>query len=105
MTAFYAQEIGAGAMVRGVRNEKDSQAEDNIAQINIILDPNLDTLLINSPDYLSRISSSMVKQVINYKDWQVVYERWEEAAAHFVSPCVMDILIQAHQKSLSASQK
>lgn len=102
MTAFYAQEIGAGAMVRGVRNEKDSQAEDNIAQINIILDPNLDTLLINSPDHLSRISSSMVKQVINYKDWPLVYERWEEAAAHFVSPCVVDMLTQAHQKSLAS---
>lgn len=103
-TVFYAQSVGAEVMIRGDRNLKDYEEEKGGAQVNKILAPKIDTLIINSPPHLQMHSSSLVKEVVHYKGWPMVFNRWEEAVSHFVSQPVVEMLQKAHQKSVLADQ-
>ena len=65
LTGEFAQELGATAIIRGVRNTVDFEYERNIADINRLL-TNIDTLiLISEPQYAS-ISSSMVRELAHF---------------------------------------
>lgn len=64
LTVEVAHELGAGAIVRGLRNTADFNYERDIAGINKILDPNLNTVLLFTRPEDSFISSSMIKETV-----------------------------------------
>lgn len=63
LTAKFAKEIGAGFILRGLRNTTDFEYENSIANINKHLAEGLETVfLITSPD-LAAISSTVIREV------------------------------------------
>ena len=63
LTSNFCSVIGASYLIRGVRNGHDFTYEQNIADVNRQLNPELDTVVfISSPDK-SFISSSLVREL------------------------------------------
>ena len=63
LVALYAKEIGATAIVKGLRNAADFEKEFQQAHINRQLNPQAETVLIPAQSGSMHISSTMVKQV------------------------------------------
>lgn len=59
----YAQKRGACALVKGLRAISDFEYEFQMALTNKILDPNIETLYMNTQSEYMYLSSSIVKQV------------------------------------------
>lgn len=67
LQADFALAHGARAIVRGVRSAADFDVEYQLAQINRSIHPELDTVLLPaSPEY-QHFSSSMVREMIRYR--------------------------------------
>lgn len=62
LTVNVARELGAKAIVRGLRNDADFNYEREIAAINKTLAPELNTVLLLTGPENSFISSSMIKE-------------------------------------------
>lgn len=62
LTVNVARELGATAIVRGLRNDADFNYEREIAAINKTLAPELNTVLLLTGPENSFISSSMIKE-------------------------------------------
>lgn len=66
LTAEVAKENKANYILRGLRNTTDFEFENSISQINRDLNKSLETVfLITSPN-LAPISSTIIRDVINY---------------------------------------
>jgi len=66
LTAEFARENGARFLLRGLRNTTDFEYENSIAQVNKLLQSDLETVfLITSPSY-AHISSSIIREVHRY---------------------------------------
>lgn len=65
LTMDLAKEIGATALLRGVRNTKDFEYEREIADVNFRIGGIETVLLMSEPEHAS-ISSSIVRELINY---------------------------------------
>ena len=64
LTAHYARRIGAGYLLRGLRNAADFDYEKTISQLNHIVGEGIETwFLISQPAY-SHISSTIVREII-----------------------------------------
>lgn len=59
----YAKEIGANILVRGIRSVSDFEYEINLANINKVLAPSIETVFLPTSPELAVVSSSMVKEV------------------------------------------
>ncbi len=67
LLADFAREQGACALVKGARNGMDFDWEQQMAQINRELCPKLDTVVLPArPEHL-HISSTMVREMIRYR--------------------------------------
>ena len=67
LTVNYCKKVGAGYLIRGLRNGSDFDYEKTISQMNSIIGNNIDTVfLISRPEY-SHISSTIVREVIKGK--------------------------------------
>lgn len=66
LTGELAQEIGACAIIRGVRNTIDFEYEKNMAQVNRRLFPQIATLLLFTPAELSDVSSSTIRELVTF---------------------------------------
>lgn len=62
----YAKDIKADIMIRGIRSVSDFEYEINLANINKVLYPSLETVFLPTSPQLAVISSSMVKEVAKY---------------------------------------
>ena len=67
LLADFAREKGAAALVKGVRSEADFGWEVQLAQINRDLCPGLDTILLPARPEHAHISSTMVREMIRYR--------------------------------------
>jgi len=67
LVADYAREKGASVIVRGVRNTGDFNSEYQMAQINRALCAGLETLLLPAAAEYQHFSSSMVREMIRYR--------------------------------------
>ncbi|MDO5496597.1 MAG: pantetheine-phosphate adenylyltransferase [Alistipes sp.] len=67
LTGECAQEVGACAIIRGVRNTIDFEYEKNMAQVNSRLFPQIATVLLLTPAELSDISSSTIRELVTFK--------------------------------------
>ena len=66
LTGNFAQEVGAAALVRGVRNTVDFEFERTIEATNRELFPELTTVLFVTPAEYMHISSSMVRELLAF---------------------------------------
>ena len=65
LTVDFAQEQGAGIILRGIRTVKDFEYEEGIADINRKLS-GIDTIFLFTEPELSAISSSVVRELLHY---------------------------------------
>ncbi len=66
MTGDFAREIGAKALVRGVRSAADFELERTMDRVNSELYPDIHTLLLITPAEVSHISSSCVRELLAF---------------------------------------
>lgn len=67
LTVNYCKEINAKYILRGIRNAADFDFENAIAQNNLLLAPDVETiLLLSSPGY-GHISSTIVRDILKNK--------------------------------------
>lgn len=67
LLADFAAAHGAGVIVRGVRNMTDFDAEYQMALINKGIHPQLETMLLPAGREYQHFSSSMVREMIRYR--------------------------------------
>lgn len=66
LTGDFAREVGAIALVRGVRNTVDFELERTMEATNRELFPGLTTILLVTPAEYMHISSSMVRELLAF---------------------------------------
>ncbi len=63
LTVDFCEQMGANYILRGIRNAKDLDFEQSIAQMNMALNPKIETVfLVNTPKY-GAINSSIVRDI------------------------------------------
>lgn len=63
LTVDFARQIGACAMIRGVRGTADFESERTLADINRDLAPEIETVILTALPELGHISSSAVREL------------------------------------------
>jgi pantetheine-phosphate adenylyltransferase len=71
----YADQIGAGYVIRGIRNESDFTSERAMRHINSDLRPEVLTVFLMPPRQFAELSSSMVKGMVGPEGWERVVQR------------------------------
>ena len=66
LTGDFAREVGATALIRGVRNTVDFEFERTMEATNRELYPELTTVLLVTPAEYMHISSSMVRELLAF---------------------------------------
>ena len=66
LTVDFAKAHGANAMVRGLRAVTDFEYERQIAQLNHVINPEIDTVFLTTDLKYAYLSSSSVKEVAAY---------------------------------------
>lgn len=92
MTVDFARECGANALVRGLRAITDFEYELQIAQLNRVMDPDIDTVFLTTNLKYAYLSSSSVKEVAAYGG----------DISHFVTPYVEN---EVHNKLKDRSKE
>ena len=92
MTVDFARECGANALVRGLRAITDFEYELQIAQLNRVMDPDIDTVFLTTNLKYAYLSSSAVKEVAAYGG----------DISHFVTPYVEN---EVHNKLKDRSRE
>ncbi|MES2689140.1 MAG: pantetheine-phosphate adenylyltransferase [Bacteroidota bacterium] len=64
LTVGFCKEIGSSYILRGLRNMSDFDYEKNIAQMNKLVDPDIETLFLMCDPAYTPISSSVVRDLI-----------------------------------------
>lgn len=64
LTVSFCDEIGAQYILRGLRNMSDFDYEKNIAQMNKLVNPNVETIFLMCDPAYTPISSSVVRDLI-----------------------------------------
>ena len=67
LTGDIAREMGAEAIIRGVRNTIDFEYERTMAQTNKRLFPELTTVILLTPPHLNDVSSSTVRELLQFE--------------------------------------
>ena len=81
LTVRFVQQVGAKIMVRGVRPITDIPAELTMMMANRRLAPDVETLFLIADGELAHVSSSLIKQIADVSD--------EEVLKSFLSPPVI----------------
>lgn len=66
LTGELAEEMGAEAIIRGVRNAIDFEYERTMAQTNKRLFPGITTVILLTPPELNDVSSSTVRELLQF---------------------------------------
>lgn len=91
----YASQIGVSHIIRGIRNTEDFNYEHQIQLVNKKINPNIETLYLIPPSNLTQVSSSTVKGLVGFNDW-------EKAVEDYVHPLVVErfrIRLQAQKQA------
>ena len=64
LTAHFCKKVGAGYLLRGLRNASDFDYEKTISQLNSIVGDKLETVFLISRPEFSHISSTIVREII-----------------------------------------
>lgn len=66
LTATFAHQVGAQALLRGIRNAVDMSLEQQMEAVNRELNGELTTVVLFTPASVSHISSSLVRELISF---------------------------------------
>ncbi len=66
LTVDFAREVGATALVRGVRSVADFESERTLESVNRALAPDLQTVLLFTPAEVAHVSSSCVRELLAF---------------------------------------
>ena len=66
LTGDFARQVGAVAMIRGIRNTTDFNFERSIEATNRRIFPEITTLMLVTPDEYAHISSSIVRELLSF---------------------------------------
>ena len=66
LTVDFAKKIGAQFILRGLRTSTDFQFEKSIAQMNTLMDANIETIFILSSPQYAPVSSTIVRDIIRH---------------------------------------
>lgn len=66
LTSHFAKQVGACAILRGLRNTTDFEYENTIAQVNNHLNSDLETVFLITSPSLAYISSSIVRELYKF---------------------------------------
>ena len=80
LVADYCADHGIRYYVRGLRNNVDYSYEENIAQINRLINPALETIYLRADDAV--LSSSMIREMLAF----------HKSVEGYVPPAVLEIL-------------
>jgi pantetheine-phosphate adenylyltransferase len=83
----YAREQKANILIRGVRTNSDFEYETNLANVNKLLAPEIETIFIPAKPELAIVSSSMVKEI----------HKWKGDISRFVSARVNQVMSDLHK--------
>lgn len=83
----FARKVGAGFLLRGIRNTKDFEYEKSMARMNARMESDIRSVFLMPPGELEEISSTMVKGFIGVPGWQ----RWVRSC---VPSCVFEAIEQ-----------
>lgn len=72
----YAKNVGAGYLVRGIRNASDFEYEQRILNVNTDIDSTIKTIFLISPQQYTNISSNMIKGLMRSKKWEKIVEKY-----------------------------
>lgn len=72
----YAQSIGAGFILRGIRNESDYEYERGMRNINGDLNPGITTVFLMPPRGIAEVSSSLVKGLVGPEGWETIVKNY-----------------------------
>lgn len=64
LTVDSCKSVGAGVILRGLRNSNDYEYEKSIAMMNHAMNLNLETIYLNTKPELAAISSTIVRDII-----------------------------------------
>lgn len=81
----YASELGVEFIIRGIRSTEDFNYEVAMKLLNERANTSIETIYLVPPRQLSEVSSSVVKSLLGFKNW-------ERIAAQYVSPFVLQKL-------------
>ena len=70
LTGDAAREVGATAIIRGVRNTIDFEYEKTMARVNAQMVPQLQTVFLTPSPECENISSSLVRGLIGQPNWE-----------------------------------
>ena len=66
----YAKQIGAGYILRGIRNPNDYEYERGMRYVNADMNPSVVTAFLIPPREISEVSSSFVKGLVGPNGWE-----------------------------------
>ena len=93
LTVNFAESYGVKFLFRGLRTATDLEYENQINLLQKKIAPGIETIYLITPRELIEISSSLVKGVLGYENWDVV-------AANYVSKSVLDCLKNLEQNDV-----
>jgi pantetheine-phosphate adenylyltransferase/8-oxo-dGTP diphosphatase len=68
----YAESMGAGYVLRGIRSEEDYRFEHAMRNVNEDLEPGVTTVFLIPPREICEVSSSFVKGLVGFAGWEEV---------------------------------
>lgn len=80
LTVEMAKELGATALIRGIRAVSDYEYELQQATANMVLDENIETIFMIAKPKYSFLSSSIVKEIAHY----------DGDISEFIPSCIID---------------
>lgn len=80
--ARYASDVGAGHILRGIRDEEDYRYERGMRYINSDLNPDLQTVFMMPPRGLGQVSSSFVRTMVGPEGWQPIVKGYVPACVY-----------------------
>lgn len=63
LTVEYAKQVGANTILRGLRNSADFNYERNIAQMNAVMNPEIETIFLITNPELAAINATIVREI------------------------------------------
>lgn len=69
-TVDYCNKIGAKFLIRGIRNAKDFEYEDTLANFNKHLNDEIETIILFANNDLASVSSSGIKSLVGFNTWE-----------------------------------
>ena len=72
----FAASLGAGYVLRGIRDERDYTYERTMRHVNADMRPEVTTVFLMPPRHLAEVSSSFVKGFVGLEGWEAVAEKY-----------------------------